>query len=142
VTQVSFYSLSNDDETGHALSCSLAASLFTDKQRTSIWCKNQQQAESIDELLWQLPAERFVPHNLVGEGPNGGAPVEVCWQIDQLRRNASVIVLSGEQIAQPNNFKHIIDFVPAEDSAKAAARERYKYYQRAGCTMRFTQADS
>ncbi len=27
--------------------------------------------------LWARPAESFVPHNLAGEGPRGGAPVEI-----------------------------------------------------------------
>lgn len=142
MTQVSFYSLTESDKAGQSLSCTLAAKYYSQKQRLSIWCANKQDAESIDELLWQLPSDRFVPHNLVGEGPKGGAPVEICWQVEQLRRGATIIVLSQATLEQASAFRQIIDFVPAQEAQKALARERYKYYQKAGCAMSFTQADS
>lgn len=142
MTHVSFYSLTDADDVGHSLSCSLACEAYSKKQRVNVWCADKEQAEAIDELLWQLPTDRFIPHNLVGEGPKGGTPVQVCWQPEQLRPNGTVIVLSNATISNPNGFQHIIDFVPAAEAEKALARERYKYYQRAGCTMRFTQADS
>ena len=37
-------------------------------------------------------------------------------------------------------FQQIIDFVPAADEAKKAARIRYKQFQQAGCQMQFKSA--
>lgn len=141
MTQVTFYSLSEKDKTGQTLSCSLCASLYANKQKVSVWCADKTEAEAFDEMLWQLPADRFIPHNLSGEGPKNGAPVEICWQAEQLRRGVTLIVLSQITLEQPQSFRQIIDFVPADDAQKAAARDRYKYYQRAGCNMHFTQPD-
>lgn len=140
MTQVSFYSLEEKDTAGQSLACFIAAKLYSDKQRASIWCADKAAAEAFDELLWQQPHERFIPHNLIGEGPQGGAPMQICWQQPDLRRGQSVIVLCAQPVAEPFRFQHIIDFVPLEEAAKQAARERYKYYQRAGCAMQFERA--
>jgi len=83
--------------------------------------------------------DRFIPHNLKGEGPVNGAPVEICWNESDVRVRQSVITLSGSTLAEPQRYNHIIDFVPEQEAAKQAARERYKYYQRAGCAMQFAQ---
>ncbi|MFC3094545.1 DNA polymerase III subunit chi [Alteromonas sediminis] len=139
MTQVTFYSLPADDLDGQQLACQLAADLYGDKIKASVWCKDITQAHAFDELLWQAPIDRFIPHNLKGEGPVNGAPVEVCWLESDVRVRQSVIALSGSTLSEPQRFNHIIDFVPAQEAAKQAARERYKYYQRAGCAMQFAQ---
>lgn len=140
MTQVIFYSLAEDDSDGHQLVCQLSAALYGGKQRVSVWCKNQTQAESLDELLWQAPADRFIPHNLKGEGPRGGAPVEICWDEQSVRLGQHVLVTSALTLSEPSRFQQIIDFVPTDEVARQAARERYKYYQRMGCQMQFAQA--
>ncbi len=45
-------------------------------KRVLVACETQQQAEKIDEALWQRDPHQFVPHNLAGEGPRYGAPVK------------------------------------------------------------------
>lgn len=140
MTQVTFYSLNEADSNGQQFACELAASLFTDKVRASVWCDGKDKAVDFDELLWQQPIERFIPHNLVGEGPQKGAPIEICWQESDVRQRQAVIVLSEATLSQPERYSHIIDFVPGDEQRKQAARERYKYYQQAGCAMQFAQA--
>mgnify|MGYP001385903242 CR=1 FL=1 len=138
--QATFYQLSegaNADNTACQLACDAAAN----RQRVGIFCQNQQQAEAVDELLWQLPANRFVPHNLYGEGPSSGTPVEIYWDASQLGRRHLLINLSGAMLSAPQQFQNIIDFVPNADDEKQAARVRYKQYQQAGCAMQFKTAE-
>ena len=86
MSRVSFYLLDleadkNTTMPAHlVLACQLAANCFRNKQRCLVFCQDKAMAEHFDELLWQLPTDSFVPHNLVGEGPVGGAPVEISWQ--------------------------------------------------------------
>ena len=146
---VQFYALAEEAVTPEGLSsvpavcakaCELTAELYSQKKKSVVLCADQAQAEAVDELLWQLPAARFVPHNLAGEGPNGGAPVEIVWQVQSLPRKQCLINLSGQMIGNFNQFQQIIDFVPVEESAKQQARERYKQFQQAGCQMQFLPA--
>nr|WP_314688969.1 DNA polymerase III subunit chi [uncultured Pantoea sp.] len=62
-----------------ALVCDLAAARWREGKRILIACESEAQANRLDEALWQRPANAFVPHNLAGEGPRYGAPVELAW---------------------------------------------------------------
>lgn len=136
--QVIFYQLADDKPSAvHEKACDLVAEAYGNKQRCVVLCASQKDAESIDELLWQLPSQRFVPHNLAGEGPAGGAPVEIHWQDAGLPKKPCLVNLSEALPANVRQHQRIIDFVPVAEEAKKAARQRYKQYQQAGCSMQF-----
>lgn len=110
------------------LACHLAARAFNQGPGAVIYCGDKTQAEQVDELLWQFDAERFVPHNLKGEGPQGGAPVVIDWvDADHSRpENRPLLINLAPEL--PNfavQFAQIIDFVPADEQAKAQARRRF-----------------
>jgi DNA polymerase-3 subunit chi len=137
---VTFYLLDETDERHQqpahfALACLLATRSYRQKQKCLVYCQDQKQAEQFDELLWQLPNDAFVPHNLTGEGPLGGAPVEICWQTPN-QFNRSVLINLAENIPDfHQRFRQVIDFVPAKEQLKPLARERYKQYRAAGCQL-------
>lgn len=113
--------------------CQLCADLYRANQRVFIYTADQQQAELIDELLWQFEPDSFVPHNLSGEGPARGAPIEIGWQAP--RQSRQVLINLTEQMPDfAKRFAQVIEFVPAEAALKAQARERYKQYRQAGIT--------
>lgn len=116
-----------------ALACQLCADLYRARQRVFVYTANQQQAEAFDELLWQFDAERFVPHNLSGEGPKYGAPIEISWQAPKQQRQV-LINLADTVPAFANRFSQIIEFVPTAAPDKALARERFKHYRQQGIT--------
>ena len=101
-----------------------------------IACEDEQQAIRLDEALWARPPESFVPHNLSGEGPRGGAPVEIAWP---QKRNSSardiLISLRTDFADFATAFTEVVDFVPYEESLKQLARERYKAYRLAGFNL-------
>jgi DNA polymerase-3 subunit chi len=137
MSNVTFYLLDETAETHQqpahfALACLLATRCYRQKQKCIVYCQDQQQAEQFDELLWQLPNDAFVPHNLAGEGPVGGAPVEICWQAPSQFNRPVLINLTDTIPAFHQRFRHIIDFVPALEVLKIQARERYKLYRAAG----------
>ncbi|MBU2979523.1 DNA polymerase III subunit chi [Alteromonas sp. C1M14] len=140
--QVTFWQLTDEADGAEPRACHLVADAYANKKKIAVLCANQASAEAVDELLWQLPADRFVPHNMYGEGPGPGTPVEICWQENQLSRRSLLVNLSGEMLSSPGSFQTIYDFVPVADDAKQAARVRYKQYQQAGCQLQFKSADS
>ena len=80
--KATFYLLETDAQTEglsavEALVCDLAEMRWREGKRVLIACEDEQQAIRLDEALWQRPANAFVPHNLAGEGPKYGAPVEL-----------------------------------------------------------------
>ncbi|MGL5949774.1 MAG: DNA polymerase III subunit chi [Aeromonas sp.] len=97
-----------------------------------VYCQDEPQALRIDELLWQLPSERFVPHQLQGE--QGQAPVEIGHR-PPARRYARLINLTTQVPPFAAGFGEVIDFVPSDEGQKQLARERYKQYRQAGHTL-------
>ena len=59
------------------LAARLAADCFRQGKKVFIFVDNKEDAHLIDEHLWQYEADSFVPHNLQGEGPQAGSPVEI-----------------------------------------------------------------
>ena len=136
-----FYILDNDNTVDglsavEQLGCEIAAERWRAGKRVLIACENEKQALRLDEALWARPAESFVPHNLAGEGPSGGAPVELAWPE---KRNSSprdlLISLRVGFADFATAFTEVIDFVPYEDSLKQSARDRYKAYRVAGFNL-------
>ncbi|KLU17673.1 DNA polymerase III subunit chi, partial [Proteus mirabilis] len=99
-------------------------------------CESQAQAELLDEALWAREPHQFVPHNLAGEGPRYGSPVELCWP--GKRGNAPrdlLINLQSQFVDFATAFHEVIDFVPIDEQLKQLARERYKIYRSVGFTL-------
>lgn len=71
----------------YQLACRLAQQGFINQQQVYIHCQDKNIAFEIDELLWQFEPSAFVPHNLKGEGPTTGSPVEIGF--DRLGPNKS-----------------------------------------------------
>lgn len=138
-TQVMFYLLpelttppAETDSPAHWFqACVQACFCYRNNQRVYIHADDQATAHAIDEMLWGFEPDTFVPHNLVGEGPTQGAPVEIGFQKPKSRR-PFLINLAGNIPSFASNYSHIIDFVPAEPELKQQARERFKQYRHAG----------
>jgi DNA polymerase-3 subunit chi len=145
MTNVTFYLLEQTDseQSAHWLvACELAAKCYRNRQKCVVMCADKSSAESFDEMLWQQPLDSFVAHNLNGEGPKGGAPVEISWLAVTSSQRPVLINLADTLPADANRFRQIFDFVPAEESAKQRARERYKQYRAAGLNMHTLPASS
>lgn len=133
---VTFYQL--DDADIMAAVTPLIVDFYRARKPVALICDTKSQAEHWDEHLWQQPNDAFIAHNLRGEGPSSGAPVTLLWPPVSEAKTV-MINLSSEQLNLPRTTQHIIEFVPTDDAAKQAAREKYKAYQAAGCTMQFKQ---
>ncbi|NDL65081.1 DNA polymerase III subunit chi [Acerihabitans arboris] len=115
------------------LACELAAFHWRAGKRVLIACDDEEQALKLDEALWQRDPAAFVPHNLAGEGPRYGAPVELCWPKRRGNAPRDLLISLLPQCADfASAFHEVIDFVPHEDALKQLARDRYKGYRSVG----------
>ena len=132
-TQAMFYSIEQQSKVAGVTeeqlhlhyACLQAAYFYRQNQRVFIYTPDQQSAHDIDEMLWAFDPDSFVPHNLIGEGPKQGAAVEISWQVPSNRR-AVLINLTSEVPNFANQFTHLIDFVPSDETQKQQARNRFR----------------
>ena len=116
------------------LACQLTTARFRQNQTLFLLTQTQEQAEQLDEMLWQQDPHRFVPHGLSDEATVIQAPVEIGTGMP--KRSRQVLVNLADSIpAFANRFAQIIDFVPADESQKQQARDRYKQYRALGFTL-------
>jgi DNA polymerase-3 subunit chi len=120
-----------DTESLEYHACKQAAYFYRQNKKVFIYCKNQEHAHDIDEILWAFDANSFVPHNLTGEGPSYGSAVEIGWQVPNGRRPV-LINLTDTVPAFSSQFSSIIDFVPSDETLKQKARERFKQCRQLG----------
>ncbi|RUO30054.1 DNA polymerase III subunit chi [Aliidiomarina sedimenti] len=121
--------------------CQQVSDAFRQGRRVLVMASDKNQAEAIDELLWQLPAQAFVPHSLTGEGPPSGCPVEVSWPAASQGKPWPLLINLSQQVPSvAQRAQQVIDFVPQDDTARALARERYKQYRQFGIALHTEQA--
>lgn len=129
-----FYILTEQSPlTQEQLACNLAASAWRLGKRILIACETQEQALAIDEALWQRDPNEFVPHNLSGEATQYATPIEISWRGKRNAQRRDLLINLQQDVPEfSHSFTQLIDFVPAEESQKAQARERYKQLRMQG----------
>ncbi|MCG9598472.1 DNA polymerase III subunit chi [Vibrio sp. Isolate25] len=96
-------------------------------------CHDKQHAEQLAERFWQVEAEQYLAHNLVGEGPKYATGIEIGYQGVKPSWNRQLVInLAENETTFANKFAEVVDFVPCEEKAKQLARQRYKIYRQAG----------
>ncbi|MGF1805536.1 DNA polymerase III subunit chi [Aliivibrio sifiae] len=116
--------------------CQLAHYYYSENARVYILSNDKEQALLIDEALWQNEVSEFTPHNLIGEGPKSGSPIEIGWGTLRSSGRRHVLINLAQEVATfAVSFAQVVDFVPCEEKSKQHARERYKIYRNAGRAM-------
>lgn len=127
----------NDISSYEKLACGKIVEAWQARHRVLVACQDQRQAERVDEYLWQLDTDQFVPHNLAGEGMRNGSPVEICWEGKRSNSNRDLLINLQESFPEfASLYQNVIDFVPADERLKSLARERYKSYKTVGFNLK------
>lgn len=109
---------------------------YDQKRRISVLAQDHDQACWLDELLWQLPPERFLAHQLVGEGAPNQAPIEIAYQQVDMNPRPVLFNLALQPIDSVRSIRVLYDFVFADPERKQLARERFKHFRSQGANPR------
>ena len=112
------------------LVCELAKRAFESGQRTLILTRSFDQAEQLDEKLWEFDADAFVPHQIAGDGDDAITPVLIAAPESETPDRPLVINLRDD--CAPGLFERVLEVVPADDAERLGSRERWKTYKAAG----------
>lgn len=138
--RVDFYLLSNNEVNAvQNLACRLVEKAYLRGHRIFVLCKNQQEAEAIDELLWTFKDDSFIPHNLQGEGPEPPPPVQIGFNQEPRGFNDILINLTDDIPSFHMRFKRVLELVSADENAKTISRNHYREYRSKGCQLHLHQ---
>lgn len=112
------------------LVCELAKRAFESGQRALILARSFDQAEQLDEKLWEFDEAAFIPHQIAGDDDDEMTPVLIATPDAETPDRALVINLREE--AAPGLFDRVLEVVPAEQSERDGSRKRWAMYKAAG----------
>ena len=112
------------------LVCELAKKAFDSGQSTLILARSFEQAEQLDEKLWEFDERAFIPHQIAGDDDDAITPVLIVPPDVHTSDRALVINLRDE--AAPGLFDRVLEVVPADEEQRLGSRQRWKTYQHAG----------
>jgi DNA polymerase-3 subunit chi len=129
--QVDFYLLGEFAPGADKLACRLALMAWERKQKVFIITASESSGQQLDELMWQYPEGRFLPHTRAGDRDAGKAPVNI-GMLSDLNPADVVINLCPQAVPQPENFTRILEIVPFVKEERQSSRVKYKTYRNMG----------
>lgn len=127
-SQVDFYLLADSTLSADHLACRLAMMAWERQQDVFVVVDSDTHMATLDELMWQYPADRFLPHTASNTDK---APVQIGQSAD-IKQVGVVINLCREAIPQPTKYNRILEIVPFAKQERDASRVKFKVYRDLG----------
>ena len=137
MTRVDFYILEDArDQARERFACRLIDKAFRLKNRVYVHAGSDAAAQRLDALLWTWSDSSFVPHLIDAPGLDpelaGATPVRI-GAGDEPGFEAELLVNLGDEVPGFfSRFDRVAEIVSADAGARAAMRERYRYYRDRG----------
>lgn len=131
--KIDFYILSEGNaQTRFPFACRLIEKAYRNQHRIYVHTENQNDAHFMDELLWTYKEDSFLPHHILGEGPEPAPPIQI--GVDQVPAKQRDIMLNlGNKVPSFfTQFSRILEIVPHDTEAQTVAREKYRHYRSCG----------
>jgi DNA polymerase-3 subunit chi len=134
-SQVDFYLLGEASPGAAKLACRLALMALEREQKIFIVTSSDASGQQLDELMWQYPEGRFIPHSLVNDEDAEKAPIKI-GTLAGLKPADVVINLCTDAVPDPVRFSRVLEIVPYADDEKEASRLKYRIYRNLGLNPR------
>ena len=117
------------------LVCELARKAYEAGHWTLVLARDPEQAERLDELLWEFDEDAYIPHQVAGQDEDDDqCPVLIAVPGAPADPRPMVINLRDE--VAPGPFERVLEVVPADPAARGPLRERWKAYQARGLALK------
>ncbi|MBD8525059.1 DNA polymerase III subunit chi [Pseudomarimonas arenosa] len=116
------------------LVCELAKRCYGTDQPTLILARDLEQAEQIDQLLWEFDEDAYLPHQLAGvDEDDEVTPILIVTpEVDVPGRP---MVINLRDAAYRGACQRVLEVVPADPAAREPLRQRWREYQAMGAEL-------
>jgi len=134
---VDFYILADEQSSNlQTYACKLAEAHWQAGKRVLIQTDNAEESQQLDDLLWNLQADSFIPHGIATLEPNDQQqPILISHQAINDDNFQSIINLSS-RAADLNVNISIEEILNQNEQRKQAGRQNYKIYRNLGYTLK------
>jgi DNA polymerase III subunit chi len=112
------------------LVCELVKKAYLAEQPTLILARSAEQADALDEKLWEFDDDAFIPHQLAGDEDDAVTAVVIAAPGIATPDRPLVVNLRDE--CAPGTFERVLEVVAADPAEREGSRERWSEYKRRG----------
>ncbi len=133
MTRIDFYVLP-DADTGARMrfACRLAHKAWQQSHKVYVHTGSADAACELDALLWTLPRNSYLPHDLWQPGLAAQSPVLIGHDVDPIDSDDVLINLTDEVPRFFERFARVAEVVVQSAEVRTAGRERFKFYRERG----------
>lgn len=143
MTRVDFYVMDNPDARQHGeLVCRLAEKAWRSGHAVYVRCKDDDDVERLDTLMWTWKDTAFVPHAPAHDAAAATTPITL-GHSDVTPLSHDVLINLGEDVPTFfSRFERVMETSGADEQSRNAARDRYRYYQERGYALKTHKLDA
>ncbi|CAH0990815.1 DNA polymerase III subunit chi [Sinobacterium norvegicum] len=134
MTNAFFYLMASDNDLQRLkYACTLAEKSYKKGKTVFIHSANEQQSQHLDNLLWSVRDNSFIPHQLQTHEPDNNSPIVIGHQQPSSDRYQVMINLSSAP-ANADQFEWVLEVVNKQPSITELSRTNWRHYQQLGIT--------
>ena len=135
MTEINFYTAVANPLSATAR---LVAKAHAQGRRVRVVTPDAAATQLLNDMLWEQPAESFLPHVTLSSPHAAATPVIVDHSITHEGSNDVLINLCAEPPAFFARFERMFEIVGLDEALATAGRERWKFYKARGYPMTHT----
>ncbi len=134
--QVDFYLLKQTAiEARYPFACRLLEKAYQHGHQLLVHTSSKEESTYFDNLLWTFSDASFIPHNQLDNAQEPRPPLQISEGLAAQHHNDILLNLNNEIPAFFQQFKRVIEIVPADDAWRKQARNHFRHYREAGCEI-------
>ncbi len=136
MTKVDFYLLGNGGDSRELFACRLTEKAWRLGHRVYLFTPDPPAALELDNLLWTFSQGSFVPHTVYKNAADAEAnPVLIGHDEPPADIHDVLVSLAPDVPPWFSRFARVAELVGADESEKARARERFRFYRERGYAL-------
>ena len=133
MTRVDFYILQDQNpQSLQQFACRLADKAYQQGHRILIQTDNAEESGILDDMLWTISDNSFLPHAIDTGSTNDDQPIIISHQTAEHKDFQTMINLSSITPVDTSAFDRIAEILNQQESRKQTGREHYKIYKARG----------
>ena len=123
--------LANPGQSAERLACKLAMMAWEQGHHVAVLTEDESHADALDELMWDFPPGRFLPHSRGKADPE--VPVSINARALEIPADRDVVInLADTAVPEPGRFKRLLEIVPGVEQKRLASRQKFREYRSLG----------
>ncbi len=123
--------LDSEQQSAAHIACRLAMKAWEQGHLVMVLATDENEAALLDEVMWDFPAGRFLPHARSAAGSD--TPVSIDVHGARIPDGRDVVInLSDKPVVEPGRFRRLLEIVPGAEPQRLASRQKFRVYRDMG----------